>query len=178
MHQEYRGRSHDITLKLEGYTQGIIESGFLEKGAQTRIRTLDQSCAKMCGAITIKPEWPFDSTDENQISVESVSPKILQGISGSGVGCDSIVANTDIQLSNEIQLYPNPTDRHYTLDFGSELANEISTISIYNLMGKKIDSYSNPQVRFMNLEINEVPGFYFVVVQSESGITTIKLIKN
>ena len=102
---------------------------------------------------------------------------LLTGISGNGIGCDSTLSSTDIQLFNEIQLHPNPTDRNYTLDFGADLANEISTISVYNLMGKKIDSYSSHQVRFMNFEINEAPGIYFVVVQSEFGINTIRLIK-
>ena len=121
----------------------------------------------MCGAITIRPDWPFNSADENQISVESVSPAILQGISGDGKGCELTISASDFSFTNGIKLYPNPTVKEYTLDFGDELANEISTISVYDLMGKKIDSYSNPQRRFLNLEINDVPGTYFVVVQSK-----------
>jgi hypothetical protein len=178
MHQEYRGRSHDITLKLEGTTQGIIESGFLEKGAQTRIRTLDQSCGKLCGAITIRPEWPFNSEDEDQIQVESVSPAILQGISGNGIGCESTVSTSDVSLTNEIFLYPNPTDGNFTLDIGSELENEFLNISVYNLMGQKIESYSNLRGRFIALNIREVSGMYLIVVQSAFRKDAIKLIKH
>lgn len=177
MHQEYRGRSHDITLKLEGSTRGIVESGFLEKGAQTRIRTLDQSCAKLCGAITVKPEWPFNSADENQIYVESVSPAILKGISGNGIGCDSIFSISDLQFTNEILLYPNPTQGNYTLDCGSDLENELINISVYDLTGKKIESHENPQGRLINLQINQVPGIYLVVVKSKWSTATLKLIK-
>ena len=45
MHQEYRGRNHDITLKLEGSTQGIIESGFLEKRSSNKN---SNSRSKLC----------------------------------------------------------------------------------------------------------------------------------
>ncbi len=178
MHQEYRGRSHDITLKLEGETQGIIESGFLEKGAQNRIRTLDQSCAKMCGSITIRPEWPFNSDDEDQIYIESVSPAIIVGISGNGIGCGTTLSTTDIQLTNGIQLYPNPTHRDYTLDFGAELENKVINISVYDLMGQKIESYNNPKGLSIDLEINEVSGIYLVIVQSEFGKATLRLVKD
>ncbi len=177
MHQEYRGRSHEITLKLEGSTRGIIESGFLEKGAQTRVQTLNQSCAKVCGAITIRPEWPFNNDNEDQIHVESVSPAILKGISGNGIGCESTLSTNNIQLINEVQLFPNPTERNYTLDFGSELENKIINVSIYDLMGKKIESYNNTQGRFMNLKINEASGIYIVVVKSEFGMATFRLVK-
>ena len=82
MQQEYRGRSHEITLKLEGSTRGVIEGGFLEKGAKIRIQTLDNSSAKMCGTITIKDDWPFNMEDEGQITIESVCPSKVVGISG------------------------------------------------------------------------------------------------
>ena len=75
----------------------------------------------MCGAITIRPDWPFNSADENQISVESVSPAILQGISGDGKGCELTISASDFSFTNGIKLYPNPTVKEYTLDFGDEL---------------------------------------------------------
>lgn len=178
MQQEYRGRSHEVTLKLEGTTKGIVESGFLEKGANRRIRTLGQSCAKLCGAITIKDDWPFNSNDEDQIYVESVSPSTIEGISGNGLACDQTVSIPENQSINDIHLYPNPTADEFTIDLGLELEHKDVNVSIFNTMGKKIQSKINNQGRFLNLKINSTPGMYLVVITSESSKTTIPLIKH
>ena len=178
MHQEYRGRRHEITLKLEGSTQGIIESGFLEKGAQTRIRTLDESCAKLCGAITIRPEWPFNSDDEDQIYVESVSPNILEGISGNGAGCEPVVSLSDAFIVDHMRLFPNPTDNNFTLDLGVDQMTSPINVTVYDMSGKEIESVDHVGVRYLNLMISEPPGVYLVVVKSDKRLATFELVKH
>ena len=178
MQQEYRGRSHDVTLKLEGTTQGIIESGFLEKRAKTRIQVLGESCAKLCGAITIRDEWPFNPDDEDQIYIESVSPSTIQGISGNGLGCNQVVSVAENQSIHSIHVYPNPSTDEFTVDLGSDLANKAVSVSIFDLMGKEVQSNISNQGRFLYLSINRAPGIYLLVVQSEFGISTLPLIKH
>ncbi len=175
MHQEYRGQSHDVTLKLEGSTRGIVESGFLEKGAKARIRTLDVSTAKLCGAMTIRPEWPFNSEDEDQICIESVSPSTITGISGSA--CDSTSSLVENQSLNNIRLYPNPNSTgELTIDLGSELENREVSVSVFDFMGKEIRSNSSKQDHLIYLSMNPTPGVYTVFIQSESITSSIPFV--
>jgi hypothetical protein len=79
--------------------------------------------------------------------------------------------NKEINLS----AYPNPTTKDITLDFG-KLYQEVK-IQVRNLTGQLVLNRELEAVSNTNLELQGATGIYFVNIQTEEGMATIKVIK-
>lgn len=82
-----------------------------------------------------------------------------------------IIFNTDSFENSDFKIYPNPTENLMQIK-----SNEtINNIVIYNVLGKSILNTSNPN----NIDTSSLAkGIYFVVVETDKGNGTQKLIKN
>ncbi len=75
---------------------------------------------------------------------------------------------------NSINVYPNPSEGLFEIDFGKITGNK--TITIYNLTGKQIFT-SNTKNDFLELSlIEKSKGVYFLNIQTEQGNKNTKLI--
>lgn len=76
---------------------------------------------------------------------------------GGTVGFNALLEN------NSIELYPNPSNGNFFFQFG--LNQEIEYIEIRNLEGKQVSFKRN----LNTIEVNESPGIYFLMLQTERG---------
>lgn len=79
-------------------------------------------------------------------------------------------------FSNEIRVYPNPTDGIIKIDLGESLPE--SVVSLNDVNGRLIwqSTYKNTQM--FELDINVHPGIYLLTINSGNRMATIRLIKN
>ncbi len=75
--------------------------------------------------------------------------------------------------TENVNLYPNPTNDFSVLEFEN---NDIRTISIVNTLGSIVRSYSNINETSLTIEKNDLKkGIYFIIVRaSENNISTTK----
>lgn len=83
------------------------------------------------------------------------------------------VLSVDEFDSNQFKVYPNPTNG----DWNVSSTNPISSIAVYDILGKKVISMSpnNLEVTIDASSLN--PGMYFAKIKGVNGAKTIKLIK-
>ncbi|MEJ5268572.1 MAG: T9SS type A sorting domain-containing protein, partial [Bacteroidales bacterium] len=84
-----------------------------------------------------------------------------------------ILENT---FSNDIIVYPNPTDGIVKIDLGETLS-EFS-VSLTDVNGKLINQTSYKNTKMIELNLNAQPGIYLLTIYSENKKATIRLIKN
>jgi PKD repeat protein len=84
-----------------------------------------------------------------------------------------ILENT---FSNDIIVYPNPTDGIVKIDLGKTLS-EFS-VSLTDVNGKLINQTSYKNTKMIELNLNAQPGIYLLTIYSENKKATIRLIKN
>ncbi len=79
-------------------------------------------------------------------------------------------------FSNEIRVYPNPTDGIMKIDLGESLPE--SVVSLNDVNGRLIwqSTYKNTQMLELNLTVH--PGIYLLTINSGNRKATIRLIKN
>lgn len=85
---------------------------------------------------------------------------------------DSTLSTNDIEVSNDIKTYPNPTPSILTIDTNNNI--EIESIKLYNIQGRLIGTYQNANtLDISNLE----SGLYLLNITSNRGSVTKQIIK-
>ncbi len=93
----------------------------------------------------------------------------------------NFLANDEFVLSDNIKIFPNPTNSKINIDFGNQFKLIGSQIKITNLLGQEIfESKINQQIIEISLSSMATKGLYFVrIVNSENKvIATNKIILN
>lgn len=89
--------------------------------------------------------------------------------------------NLSINDANSVhfKLYPNPTKKSFTIDFSSEFRT-VEDISIYNIHGQIINTFSKPKQETLNISTkNYKSGLYFIeICLNNSSKIVKKLIVN
>lgn len=90
-----------------------------------------------------------------------------------------ILVSTAVNNPNtatDIYLYPNPNDGRFTLLIKN--LTQKSQCSIYNISGKEIFSTTLSETgdNSVNLDLNLVPGMYFIKIINEDLVSTLKMI--
>jgi len=80
------------------------------------------------------------------------------------------------ELSNQITVWPNPTNGELTIDNGQLT---INSVEIYDVLGKKQLSIINCQLSIEKMDVTDLSnGIYFLKISTETGVVTKKIIKN
>ena len=118
-------------------------------------------------------------TDETGWATISINGPINGLISLIVTGCDAWpqTFHIDLEATNEntmsnVTLYPNPNKGQFTLS----LPEEDCDIEIFNSLGQKVFSHQAKGMTTLNL-LGLSEGVYFVTVKSESGVRTMKMVK-
>ncbi|NQY08029.1 MAG: T9SS type A sorting domain-containing protein [Flavobacteriales bacterium] len=92
-------------------------------------------------------------------------------------GCHYVlsVGVTSKVASNNLLIYPNPTNGDFTVDFGA-IQNE-TTIVVTDMLGKKISESTHQNVDSAQLNIEGASGTYFISIRSNKSMTTQRIIK-
>ncbi len=73
-----------------------------------------------------------------------------------------------------MKIYPNPVENSLNI----EVLQDASKLEIYNVMGKKIQSFDQLTTGVMNISTaNLAAGVYFINLHTESGVQTVKFLK-
>lgn len=87
-------------------------------------------------------------------------------------------ANLSIEensFGNELVVYPNPTNSHFSIDLGQVYEN--TNVSIADINGRLIDSKSFHQTQTIDFPLEASAGVYLVIVNSGEKKSVFKLIK-
>ena len=125
--------------------------------------------------------WPFDAEQYLLLNI-AIEPRVTQNFIQSTMEIDyvrvyqgNVLSTADIVISPEIKLFPNPVTDELTI-INSENTN--TTATIYSNSGQKILScvlnQENTNIDFSNFQ----SGIYLVLLTSQTGIKTYKVIKN
>ncbi len=88
---------------------------------------------------------------------------------------NNTVLSTDEFVLDNVKVYPNPASNQWIVNTQSEVINRIS---VYNLLGQKVIDVT-PQSSSVNLDASRLQtGIFVANVQTSSGTSSIKLIKN
>jgi hypothetical protein len=87
----------------------------------------------------------------------------------------SNVSLAENNFGNELAISPNPTSGTYSIDLGATY--DYAQISIMDVVGKLLDSYSFVQSEILNLSMEHPAGVYFISVQTENKKAVVRLVK-
>lgn len=90
---------------------------------------------------------------------------------------NNTVGVEDIELSENMSIYPNPTNDNFSIDMGKNI--EQLDVQVSNISGEKLYSKSYNNSQKVNLSLNDSPaGVYFVTIVADGVQSNQKLIKN
>uniref|UniRef100_UPI003A8E5894 T9SS type A sorting domain-containing protein n=1 Tax=Brumimicrobium sp. TaxID=2029867 RepID=UPI003A8E5894 len=88
---------------------------------------------------------------------------------------NNTVGVEDIESSENISIYPNPTNGDFSIDLGETI--QSLTIYITDITGKEVYSNGYKSTQKVNLNLNDAPGVYFVTIEADGVQSKYKLIK-
>nr|WP_299205017.1 T9SS type A sorting domain-containing protein [uncultured Brumimicrobium sp.] len=88
---------------------------------------------------------------------------------------NNTVGVEDIESSENISIYPNPTNGDFSIDLGETI--QSLTIYITDITGKEVYSNGYKSTQKVNLNLNDSPGVYFVTIEADGVQSKYKLIK-
>jgi hypothetical protein len=93
----------------------------------------------------------------------------------------SVLANDEFILSNDLKIYPNPTNSKINIDFGSQFNFIGSQVKVSNILGQEFyNSRINKQKTEIYLSSVATKGLYFISIVNSEGkvIANKKIILN
>jgi uncharacterized repeat protein (TIGR01451 family) len=91
-----------------------------------------------------------------------------------------LALNTGVNLVSmqDIKIYPNPTSSQLTVEIGQGGQNAIISIEIRDLLGQKVYLLESALSKKVTIDLTDLSnGFYILRVNSETGQTTKKFLK-
>lgn len=87
---------------------------------------------------------------------------------------DTVLSTDDFELS-DVKVYPNPSNNVWNIKTNSQV---IKTIQVFDMLGKQVLSL-NPRSAEAQIDASTLnTGLYFARIATDTGINSIKLIKN
>lgn len=126
----------------------------------------------------------MDYVDDNCMSAFSLEQlfRMDAALSGtrSGIstsnGCDAVSSTADQIDEKSIELYPNPNDGNFTLNFKNATFTN-TTVSIFNVLGERVKAINLTNINSTQIDLSEFGfGSYFVQISSDQGTLTKKVI--
>lgn len=91
------------------------------------------------------------------------------------LGCGSPTGINEVLLQNTFNIYPNPNNGNFIVN-AQLTKNENVSISLYNLLGAKIQEFSNVKSYPFQMNLNDLPnGSYFIKFNSGNNTITKKV---
>ncbi len=91
------------------------------------------------------------------------------------LGCGSPLAINEVLLENTFNIYPNPSNGNFIIN-AQLTKNENVSISLYNLLGAKIQQFDNVSSYPFQMSLKDLPnGSYFIKFNSGNNAITKKI---
>lgn len=79
--------------------------------------------------------------------------------------------------SNDLTLYPNPTDSIVYMKFNGNAYSKSGSISVYSVVGNKIFEKNYPNLQYATVDLSDYPkGLYFVTIKTDDKIYQSKVV--
>lgn len=91
---------------------------------------------------------------------------------------DQFLAVEDVELKSKLKLFPNPVTDEMTLRIDNSVI--LKKLSVYDINGKKSMEQTDFDAQILQQKINvsQLPsGIYFLKVESQEGVTSLKFVK-
>ncbi len=145
------------------------------QGTSTGYSPVSDWMAGQTNSSSTRPFWKFSGSDEKNVP-DALSGTTLEASTFGGPNLDpedDATASREDLFSSKVNLSPNPTN-----GFINILTSEkISSIEIYNIIGKRVLSVSNFQNNKIDIS-NLSKGMYMMKLRSGALTATKKIIKN
>ena len=134
----------------------------------------------MLARLTSAPyEYTWKEVGTGRYSVTAVATDNLNASSSSDP-IDFIVENNVVYDANSeiINLYPNPSDGHFSIEFIKPILSEKSTIVINDLAGKQVYSTTiskEDMIKQFDFS-DQLPGYYIMMIKDKDILVTKKFI--
>jgi hypothetical protein len=89
------------------------------------------------------------------------------------------IVETDALAKNaELQIFPNPSQGMFTINFPAEYGNSVSNIKVFDFTGKLINQQSVNSSDQFSLDLSSsAPGIYMLLVQNNNKVITKSIVK-
>ncbi|MEM8526742.1 MAG: T9SS type A sorting domain-containing protein [Bacteroidota bacterium] len=201
LHQFEPGEQDDQEIAQNVYFDGYGSGGRLEVGGEEfsfqyrpfmwvevkQIFDLDDNNTTLYIGGDKVHTWPFDyqateTEGTNQLSALNFYPLskehefLIDNVAFKTVdsASDNALEERTAVLSNQLEVYPNPTDGRLTINL-EMIEKEAVEIEIFDAVGKIIQSYSGNALDFVHQQFdlsNQQDGVYFLRVKSEEEVVT------
>jgi len=112
------------------------------------------------------------------IEVDDIAYSTANWTNIDAAGVFSTTCFTNITTTDNIpnlQAYPNPTPNTLTIDLG--IVHSSVNITILNTIGQSLQSTNYNNTQMVDLNIEGLPGWYFIQIKTQKGSHTIKVLK-
>ena len=169
------GCDSTITINL---TINMVDNAVTQNGITlTANATADfyqwLDCNNGNAIISGETSQSFTATENGSYAVKVTQNNCTDTSACYSVTTVGILENT---FSNDIIVYPNPTDGILKIDLGVTLSEFI--VSLNDVNGKLISQTTHKNTKMFELNLNVQPGIYLLTINSENKKATIRLIKN
>ena len=91
------------------------------------------------------------------------------------LGCSISSTINEVLLENTFDIYPNPNNGNFIIN-AQLTKNEVVSITLYNLLGSKIQQYDNVSTYPFLMSLNDLPnGSYFIKFNNGNYTITKKV---
>ncbi len=162
-----------INLTINTVDVSVTQNGAILTANATGALYQWLDCNNGYSAITGETGQSFSATRNGSYAVRVTQNNCPDTSACYAVTTVGILENT---FSNEIRVYPNPTDGIMKIDLGESLPE--SVVSLNDVNGRLIwqSTYKNTQMFELNLNLHS--GIYLLTINSGNRKATIRLIKN
>ena len=162
-----------INLTINTVDVSVTQNGAILTANATGVLYQWLDCNNGYSAIIGETGQSFSATRNGSYAVRVTQNNCPDTSACYAVTTVGILENT---FSNEIRVYPNPTDGIIKIDLGEALPE--SVVSLNDVNGRLIwqSTYKNTQMFELNLTVH--PGIYLLTINSGNRKATIRLIKN
>jgi hypothetical protein len=116
----------------------------------------------------------YSLVDPNVISSITYYQLKQTDFDGTSELSEIVAVHSDIE-SNDILIYPNPTENEITIQSDSQ----INSINVVGLDGRLVKTISGISSSTISIELSDLPNAsYFLQINSESGIVYRRIVKN
>ena len=169
------GCDSTITINLTIITVdvSVTQNGIVLTANETGALYQWLDCDNSYSVINGETSQSFTATQNGNYAVQVNLNNCIDTSACYAVTTVGILENT---FSNDITVYPNPTDGSLKIDLGETLSEFI--VCIIDINGKLIQQSTYKNTKMIELNLNVQPGIYLLTIDSGNRKASIRLIKN
>lgn len=161
-----------LNLTINSVDSSVTKTGNILKATESGAKYQWLDCRDSFSIITGDTNQSFTTNTNGGFAVEITHNGCVDTSACIGVAGIGIIEN---DFGNELLLYPNPTNGHFSIDLGNP--HETIQVIIRDLNSKVIQAKTYSDAQKVHLKIDEPNGVYLITIESGTQRAIIRLIK-